>query len=474
MSTNIISTLGAGSGIDVKALAQNLVDAEKTPRKETIDAKIKKSESKISGFSAIKYSLSELKTAFEKFNDATDFSSIKVSNSQPTAFSATTSTNASNGSYSLKVNAIALAQRVTTQGFAERSTSLNNGAAFDLSLSVGGATAEPIHVTTDTPAGIVSAINGAKKGLTAQLISTGGSTPWKIVITGQTGANQSFTLDSGSVNLGLPAPDLANPGQTLNAGNQLQTARDASIELNGLSINSANNTLSNVIDGVTLDLYTETTGSARLDLNRETTTIKDNLKALVTTYNDFQDTLKILGDSKSTVADFGGALAGESLLQSVRSQIRAMVTGPSSTPGTVVKVARDAGLSIDRYGKLQFDEATLDKALDKNFDEVVKMFSAGTNNKSLYSAAPAGLAGSAVKKLDEMLRTTGIISLQTQNTEKQVTKYKAELTQLDDRMQKLLERYTQQFSVMDNIVGNSTATRSSLKSTFAAMNGQSS
>lgn len=473
MAVNIVSALGAGSGIDVKSLAQSLVDAEKTPRKELIDNKIKQSEAKISGFSAIKYSLSELKTAFEKFNDATDFSSIKVINSQPAAFSAVTSTNAATGSYNLKVNATALAQRVTTQGFAERSTSLNSGAAFDLSLSVAGAAAESIHVTTDTPAGIVSAINGANKGVTAQLISTGGATPWKIVLTGQTGSSQSFTLDSGTIHLGLPSPDPLNPGQTLNAGNQLQNARDASIELNGLSVTSPSNTLKDVLDGVTLELYTETTGTARLDLNRETSTIKDNIKALVTTYNDFQDTMKILGDSKSSVAEFGGALAGESLLQSVRSQIRAMVTGPSSTPGTAIKAARDVGLSIDRYGQLQLNEATLDKALDKNFGEVSTMFSAGTNNKSLYSSAPAGLAGSAVKKLDEMLRSTGLISLQTQNAGKQVTKYKADLTLLEDRMQKLLDRYTQQFSIMDNMVGNSTATRSSLKSTFAAMSGQS-
>ncbi len=472
-STNIISTLGAGSGIDVKSLAQSLVDAERTPRKQMIDDKITKSEAKISGFSAVKYSLSELKTAFEKLNDASDFSSIQVNNTQSSAFSATASTGAATGSYSVKVNAVALAQRVSTQGFAERSTSLNGGSAFDLSLTVGTGAAQSIRVTTDTPAGIVSAINGAGQGITAQLISTGGTTPWKIVVTGQTGASKSFTLDSGSVNLGLPAADPVNPGQTLNASNSLQSARDASIELNGLAITSASNTLTNVLDGVTLDLYTETTGTARLDLNRETTAIKDNLKALVSTYNDFQDTLKILGDSKSTVQDFGGALAGESLLQNLRNQIRGMVTDTSSTPGTTIKAARDVGLSVDRYGKLQLDEAALDKALSNNFGEVVTMFSAGTNNKSVYSSTPAGVAGSAVKKLDEMLRTTGMVALQTQSTQKQIDKYQKDLAALEDRMQQLLDRYTQQFSVMDNIVGNSTATRASLKSTFSAMNNES-
>ena len=43
-STDIISTLGAGSGVDVKSLANSLVEAEKAPRKAAIEAKIKKTE----------------------------------------------------------------------------------------------------------------------------------------------------------------------------------------------------------------------------------------------------------------------------------------------------------------------------------------------------------------------------------------------------------------------------------------------
>ena len=102
-TSNIISTLGAGSGIDVKSLAQNLVDAEKTPRKERIDAKIAKTEAKITGYSAIKYALSELKNAFGNLNDASDFSSIKPSNTQASAFGVTASTTAQAGSYSIEV-----------------------------------------------------------------------------------------------------------------------------------------------------------------------------------------------------------------------------------------------------------------------------------------------------------------------------------------------------------------------------------
>jgi flagellar hook-associated protein 2 len=228
-------------------------------------------------------------------------------------------------------------------------------------------------------------------------------------------------------------------------------------------------TLTDVIDGVTLDLFANTTGTARIDLNRDTTGIKSNIKGLVTAFNDFEETLTVLGDRKSEVEEFGGALVGESLLQSIRSQVRAMITDTSTTPGTTIKAARDVGLSIDRYGKLKLDEAKLDTALQTNFTEVSLMFSAGTNNKSMFSSAPAGVAGEAVNKIEKMLLSTGKIAAQSKNATDKIAKYKEDMKLLEERMEKLLNRYMSQFSVMESIVGNSNSTRQGLQGSFESM-----
>jgi len=458
-TSSIVNTLGAGSGIDVKALAQSLVDAEKTPKKERIDGKIAKSEAKITGYSAVKYALSTLKTAFGKLNDASDFSSIKPSNTQPSAFGVTASTTAEAGSYSIEVLTTALAQRTASSNFADRATALNGGAAFQLKLSIGGVSTGAIDVTNATPAGMVSAINGAKLGVTAQLINTGSA--YNVVVTGATGATQNFSLTSDDgTGQAIAAVAFATP---------LQTATDASFKINGLAVTRSTNTVNDVIDGVTLDLYTATTGAARLDLNRDTAGIKDNIKGLVTAYNEFEDTLKILGDRASEVEEFGGVLAGESLLQSVRSQVRAMLTNNSTTPGTTIVAARNVGLSIDRFGKLTLDESKLDTALQDNFGEVSTMFSADTNNQSIYSPAPAGLAGDAINSIEKMLLSTGLIDTQSKSATTQIAKYKEELTLLDERMEKLLSRYMNQFSAMDSIVGKSNSMREGLKGTFEGM-----
>ncbi len=458
-TSSIVNTLGAGSGIDVKALAQGLVDAEKIPRKERIDAKIAKTEAKITGFSAIKYALSELKNAFAKLNDASEFAAIKPSNTQASAFGVTASSSAQSGSYGIEVLQTAQAQRTASTSFADRTTPLNGGSAFTLNLTLGGVSQDPIAVTNATPAGMVSAINGADLGVTAQLINTGSG--FNVVLTGETGATQSFTMgsDDGSGNA------VADVGFT----NHLQTAADANFKVNGLTVTRSTNSISDVIDGVTLDLYTNTTGAARLDLNRETTGIKDNLKGLVTAYNDFEETLKILGDSGSEVEEFGGALAGESLLQTVRTQVRDFIINNSSSPGTNIKAARDVGISFDRNGKLTLDETKLDKALQNHFGEVSTMFTAGANNQSIYSVASGGLAGDAVKRIEKMLLSTGLIDTQSKSATNQITKYKAELTLLEDRMEKLMTRYMNQFSVMESIVGSSTSMRESLKGSFEGM-----
>jgi hypothetical protein len=143
-TSSIVSTLGAGSGIDVKSLAQNLVDAEKTPRKERIDAKIAQTEAKITGYGAIKFALSELKNAFGKLNDASDFTSIKTINTQASAFGVTTSSEAASGSFNIDVLQTARAQRSVSGSFLARDTPLNTNKPspganpFSLRLTVGG------------------------------------------------------------------------------------------------------------------------------------------------------------------------------------------------------------------------------------------------------------------------------------------------------------------------------------------------
>lgn len=454
--SNAIQALGAGSGLDVKALAQSLADAEMAPQKDRVNAVIAKTEARISGYGALNYALSQLRGAFERLNDASDFGSPRVVNSQDTALGVVAGSTAKTGSHSVEVLQLAKPQRSQSNGFATPTASLNGGQPFSLNLVVGGGPAASIAVSDPTPEGVAAAINQSGRGLSAQLLNTGvGANPHVLVVTGEEGAAKAFTLTSSAAGV-----DFA---QSLGA------ASDAQLRVNGLTVHRPSNTITDLLADVTFKLYGTTSGAARVDLSRDVQLARDNIKALVQAYNDFEQSLKILGDSKSEVETLGGSLAGDTLLRTVRNELRNLMVSTSSTPGSRITAARDLGLSFDRNGRLSLDEAKLDRAMQANYDEVAKVFSAGTNNKSLFSNQPAGLAGDSVARIDRLLRSTGLLAQQTESATRDLNKYKARLKVLDTKLERILERYTEQFSVMESVVGNTNSLKNNLKSSFEGM-----
>ena len=204
MATDTITALGAGSGIDIKALAKSLTDAVGAPAKDFINKRITKSTSNISGYSALKFVVNNQKTAFADLKNQSSFNSITTSNSQPSTLSVVTGATAATGNHSVSVTALATPQRNISAGFATAATPLNGGAAFKLWFAVNGAPAKSIDVSAATPEGVVVAINKAALGVTAQLVNTGDATaPFKLMVSGTTGAANDFTLKSDNGSSGI-------------------------------------------------------------------------------------------------------------------------------------------------------------------------------------------------------------------------------------------------------------------------------
>jgi len=575
MATDTISALSAGSGVDVKALAQSLVDAEKIPRKSALDDKIKKTESSISGISAIKFVMSELQTAFAALKDQSDFNVINSRVSDPSALGITSGPSTPAGTHNITVTALAAAQRSIsgsdiTGGFTALDAALNGSQPFSLKLNAGGFSAPTKVFTTGdgqpststltfssliagqsvtvngltftaksalnatqvaeafssiansgvsaatvttanansaklgtysgtfasgyssgvsatgvlaltsasngaadistptsfadiaidadytSPAGIVASINAANLGVTAQLINTGHATaPYRIMVTGQTGASNTFTL----------TPSAAIPGLTFS---NIQNAGNAALTVNGVPISSSSNKVQNVIVGTTLDLF-NTTNNAKLDFSRDTSAIKTKITDLVTKFNDANTMLGVVSDPKSTVETYGATLVGNSIVNTVRTQLRSLITTDSSAKSGGLIALRDIGLSISRTGELTLDATKLDASLQGKFEHVVTMLSANRENQSDFSVLSRGVAGDAVKKIGTLNGATGVLSTQSTNFTTKVTNYKQELEKLDARMTMLLSRYNKQFGSMENLVGQSKSLRTSLESTFEGM-----
>ena len=127
------------------------------------------------------------------------------------------------------------------------------------------------------------------------------------------------------------------------------------------------------------------------------------------------------------------------------------------------------GIKVDEAGTMSVDTTKLDAVLNSNYADVVKTFTGNQNGLTAFSPAAGGIAGDAVRKLTTMLGANGVLMSQSTSATNQNTKYQADLTKLQTRMDVLLKRYQKQFAAMDSLVGNVNSQKTSLKSTFDGM-----
>jgi flagellar hook-associated protein 2 len=495
-NTNFIAALGGGSGIDIKALAQNLVNAEKEPKAALIQQTIDKTELRISGYATVSYAVNQVQTALDGLRNLADFNTFSTASSKASAVSAkVTGTSAAVGSHEVVVTQLAQAQRSVSSGFSA-GQSLNGGTAFKISFTIAGSTKPDITVTDTTPAGVVAAINAAGLDVKASLLDTGsGATPLRIVLTGQTGAANSFFLSTVATVQGGPVPSLGFPTDALTLAARTSPDRpalNASLTVNGLSISRSTNKVSDVIDGVTLDLLSVTGADpAVVTLARDTAPIKDKIKAIVTAYNDLQSILDSALDKDSTVEKLGGALVGDSTIRSLRDQVRRILlpdSASSDSSNTPLSNLRQLGLFVDSDRKMKFatlkataapgeslmsvgDEGRLDQALSSRFEEVTALFAGSSTSIGIARDMSDRLSGSGAY-IDSTASPSSpkkLLAALSQTATQKVATAKERMADLERRMSDLLERYTKQFSIMESLVGQSKSTRTSLESSFKGM-----
>jgi flagellar hook-associated protein 2 len=469
---NVVNLLGAGSGMDVKALAQALVDAEKQPQANAINKKITKANNRISGYSALRYGLTQLQTAFNALNNKTDFNSVTLSNNKTNYFTATANSNATAGNHTIAVNTLAAPQRSQSSiggghtVMTSSSTAIGLASATKLQLSVNGGASHAISLSSDKSLdGIAASINAANLGVTADVVYVNASTGYQLVVTGDSGTSNAFTLTSDE-------PAILDFGVIPG-----QAAVDASITVDGLNLTRSSNQIDDAIAGVSLNLLEVTDTAGKLSLQRDVSQVKANVQALVSAYNDLASIMKDATDPKSKVDMYGATLVGDSIVDTIKTQVRRMFTENASTAAASgdMKALRNVGITVQANGEMKLDAPTLDTALTNSFSDVVTMFSNNIATGTYVTKnTTAGIAGDAVVSLTALLDTThgdnsGVLFVNSKNADKQVQNYQDDLQKLSDRMDMLLARYNKQFSAMESIVGESKSLGTSLTSTFAGM-----
>ena len=323
---------------------------------------------------------------------------------------------------------------------------------------VNAPTTTTINVATDTPAGVVSAINAANTGVTATLINTGtGANNYRIVLAGQTGSGSVFTLTSN--------PDLGFH----ETANTLQSAQDSILEYEGLTLTRSSNSVSDVIEGATINLMGTSASEVRLAIANDRSTLKTNIQDMVSNYNSLLTSLDnfIAVDSDTEMA---GALSEDgALVRFLKDKIRSAVFNDSSTPSGNISAMRDLGVSVNRYGAVTFTEATYDAAVLSNYDNIVTMLTADTSNANLFASGNKGLAQDIATALEDLTDATGVVTVREATAVTDKSNHEDALIKLEKRMDVIYNRYLTQFGAMEGLMATLDSTKNYLTSQFESL-----
>jgi len=469
VASSVITSLGGGSGIDFIQLARDLTDAEKAPQESRLIQAKEQSEAKISAVAVLKYNVDLFIDTLNTLNDASEISVASASSSDlSTVAVETTDGTAVAGSYQISTDTLASSQRNVSQadGIGAES-SINGGDAFTIRfVDDGGSVVEvSIDEGQDSLSEIADAINTSGSGYRASAIATGvNGGNVKLTLEGQTGSAKGFSVSAVSDSDQGAIDFFSNTN-----ANEVQSATNATFSVNGVEVSRESNQVDDVIAGVSFSL--ESQGASTLKVAVDHSTLKSKLSALVQAYNDVQLAVKELGDPESQEEIVGGALARDkSLLRSVKDALYDAVTSASSVTSGSIEALRDVGVSLTKTGDLSFDEAKFDTVAQESFDDIVTMMSAGTNDQSQWDPRPQGLAFDAIERLDVLTDSIdGLFINKAEIEESKLEDYEQELADLEASMERVYQRYVEQFSIMESLVSSLNSTRESMSTTWENM-----
>lgn len=394
-----ISSAGIGSGLDVESIVTGLMNVEKRPLNAVATQKTGY-QAQISAYGSLKSALSAFQTSVAALSTAAKFNAQTVSSANTSVFTATSNGSATIGDYTVTVSQLAKAQKLALGGFANTSDVVGTGT---LTISFGTFTPEvisppspsafspnaaktdvniTIDSTNNTLAGVRDAINAANSSVSATIVNDG--TTNRLVITSKdTGEVNSLKISVADDDANhLDAVGLSqlayDPTASAGAGKnltQVQAAKDAILEVDGIAIVKSSNTISDMIEGVTLNLLTTSAGNAvSLGVASNQEAVKTSVTAFVDAFNKLDTTLRNL-TKFDEAGKASGALLGDATARNVINQIRAVMTSAVAN-GSSLNSLSQIGVSFQRTGQLALDATKLTSAITNNFDDIASLFAA--------------------------------------------------------------------------------------------------
>lgn len=448
-----ISSAGVGSGLDVASIVSRLMSIENQSM-TALNTKQSSYNTQLSAFGSIKSALSSLQTAAKALATPANFSSFKASVADADVMSVSANSSAVGGIYDVEVQGLALAQQNASGSAYNASTDVVASSAGTLTVTIGSSSVDVAVSAGSTLSNLRDAINSAGAGISATIITgkIAGIDKAQLFLTStKTGSDGSFSLSNADGNLATLLGNITNT----------RAAQDATVVVNGVTVTSSSNSVTNAIDGVTLNLKTTNTGSTT------PVTIASDAEAITTKINDFvkayNDTITQLRKQSTfdTNSKTGGPLVGDSTVRNIISTLRSTVAQSISGLSGGVATLADVGITTAKDGTLSVDSTKLTTALNTPSKDVAGLFVKGSSTTGVASAIEALAKG--------YVDIEGIIAGRTDGLKSTIKNLDNEKSSLQIRLDAIQARYEAQFSALDTMISSMQTTSTYLAQQLARL-----
>jgi flagellar hook-associated protein 2 len=349
------ATSGAGFDVSstVSAIVANLKSVE-TPWQNQLTSL----KAEDTAFTSIGSDLSTLSTSVQALTDFQGVMASKLGSSSDTNVLSLSSAgaNAAAGSHSIVVSRLA-----QTSSYYTNATPAGDALNGALTIQIGSGAAATIPVVSgqsDTVSTYAAAINAAGIGVTASVITDASGSRLSIV-SNTSGAAGQLTLS------GTLTDATASSTVGLNQG---PPGQDALLNVDGIDIDSASNTVSSAIPGVTFQLLSaDPDTTVQVQIANNNSSIESAFSSFVSAYNTVvKDLTTQEGNDSSGNAE---PLYGNPIVSQMQSALSLALTSGAASNG--IGNLAQLGISVNNDGTLTLDSSTLDSALNTNYTGVV-------------------------------------------------------------------------------------------------------
>ena len=446
-----ISSPGIGSGLDVQSIVTQLVALEKAPLKQ-LQTQATSFQTKLSTYGTIKSQVSALGDAAAKLSTTSGWNAVTANSSNSNAVGVTAAAGAQATSITMEVQQLAKAQSAASGAVPTASTMGSGTLSIELGSwatgSFAAGAAGPVSISiaaTDSLSAIATKINEAGAGVSATVLrdASGERLLLRSQDTGEENGFRIAALDDD----GADGNDLGrlafNPGSGTGMA-QTQAGQNAMATVNGVSISTASNRLTDTLPGLTIQLSQITTAPVEIDVKVDLEAAKKNVQTFVDAYNTLTSTLATATryDAGSKTA---GALQGDSTAVGLQNALRSMMR--SVTASSPFERLSDIGIEVKTGGALEIKADKLDAALS-NLDGIKALF---TTTSTDPTARGFGLK---VKSFaDGLIAADGLVSNKTTSIQASLKRNDLEQERVNGRAARVEIRLLAQYNAMDAAVG---------------------